>query len=65
VNRGLGIDPEISDIFSKVLEKKKIGKEDALRLMNVDHYSIEMYMLMAIANRNTRDLFNNFGEVHA
>jgi biotin synthase len=57
--------PEIEDVLSKILEKKELKKEDALRLMKVDLHSTEMYTLMAIANGSTRKLFNNFGEVHA
>ena len=57
--------PDIENILNKALEKKNLEKGDALRLMEIDLNSIEMYALMAVANSATRKLFNNFGEVHA
>jgi len=59
------IDPEVENILHNVLEGKSLGRDDAIKLMNVDINSIEMYALMAIANSKTRKLFDNFGEVHA
>jgi len=59
------IDAEVENILHKAVEKKILGKDDALRLMEVNPNSREFYMLMAIANSKTRKLFDNFGEVHA
>jgi biotin synthase len=65
VDGEMKIDPSVEDILNKALEKKTLGKEDAIRLMDIKPNSVEAYALMAVANSATRKLFNNFGEVHA
>lgn len=55
----------VEDILSKASEKKGLDKEHALRLMEIKVDSADMYALMSTANSKTRELFNNFGEVHA
>ncbi|MEM2970220.1 MAG: hypothetical protein QXR63_04725 [Candidatus Bathyarchaeia archaeon] len=59
------MDTLIDDILKRAIEKKTLDREDAFRLMEVKLNSREMYALMATANMATRELFNNFGEVHA
>jgi len=59
------ISSEIENVLSRVLEGKELSKDDAIRLMEIDNHSMEMYALMAAANKKTRKLFNNLGEVHA
>jgi|YelNatPaOPRAMG01_1025707.scaffolds.fasta_scaffold02523_16 biotin synthase len=59
------IDSEVENILYNVLEGKSLRRDDAIKLMNVNVNSIEMYALMAVANSATRKLFNSFGEVHA
>ena len=59
------INPKIELILEKALSGEDLSKEEATTLMRVAPDSNEMYALCFVANKLTRDRFNNEGEVHA
>ena len=56
---------DVEAILSKGLSRSGITREEALRLMEIDVHSPEMYSLYFVADRMTRQQFHNMGEVHA
>lgn len=59
------INPNVELILDKTLSGENVSKEEAITLMRVTPDSNEMYALCFVANKLTRDQFNNKGEVHA
>jgi len=55
----------IGEILERSLAYDEMSGSDCLRLLQAKDYSKEMYDLFYAANKLTRDLFNNTGEVHA
>ena len=58
-------DKDLEEILNQILEKKKPIRDQLLHLMSVDVLSEGIYALMSMANKMTRNLFSNMGEVHA
>lgn len=61
---GWRIDPEVGETLKKAADGAGIEKDEALRLMRVEMHSREFYGLMQTANRMSRDLFGDKGEIH-
>jgi biotin synthase len=55
----------IGEILERSLACGEVSRSDCLRLLQVEDYSKEMYDLLYTANKLTKNLFNNIGEVHA
>ncbi len=58
-------DGNIREILRRALAGDGISRSECLRLMEIENYSPEMYDLFFVANKLTRDMFNDIGEVHA
>lgn len=59
------IDNYIGGILRQALAGDEISRNECLRLMEIENCSPEMYDLFFVANKLTRDMFNDVGEVHA
>jgi len=59
------INRDVNEVLSQILKGKEPDRDQLLHLMGCDVLSEDMYALMAAANKLTRELFNNMGEVHA
>ena len=59
------INPNVERILDKTLSGENLSKDEAKNLMRITPNSNEMYALCFVANKLTRDQFNNKGEVHA
>jgi biotin synthase len=55
---------QVAKILEKAADGGGIGRDEALRLMNVEAHSKEAYALMQTASRMSRLLFADKGEVH-
>ena len=55
----------VREILQRSLAGDEISRNECLRLMEIEHYSPEIYELFSVANRLTRDTSNGLGEVHA
>jgi len=55
----------VREILQRSLAGDEISRNECLRLMEIEHYSPEIYELSSVANRLTRDTSNGLGEVHA
>ncbi len=59
------MDPKIESILDKALAGEEISRTEAVELLKVDENSLEMYVLMSVANTLSRRKFGNSGEVFA
>jgi biotin synthase len=61
---GWRVDHQVAEILEKAADGGGIGRDEALRLMNVEVHSKEAYALMQTASRMSRSLFAGKGEIH-
>jgi len=59
------IEPDVEAILDKAVGGAEIGRKEALRLMQIDENSLDMYALASAANTLTRRQFGGRGEVFA
>ncbi|MDQ0285259.1 biotin synthase [Desulfofundulus luciae] len=59
------LDPEIEKILDKALAGEQITRQEAVKLLQVDENSPELYAIMSVANTLTRRHFGDKGEVWA